>query len=193
MCLFQYINYAMGGASLVDHWVKYLPAKQETQVTSLGWEDTLEKKPGKSYGQRILAGYIPWGLKLSDTTYWLNLTHTMLCVRSCQLIKWVKSYKSSPLHGFYIVTIDLTKKEGDRLKNCLQSYQLQIGVCGGHLSFTLQGSNHTLLHSTHSTWSSGWSVRHSILRGKLRIGFQMVRYSQELILWVKFSPYLEKH
>ena len=48
--------------------VKYLAAKQETQVQSLGHEDSLEKEmvpvflPGKSYGQGSLASYSPWGL-----------------------------------------------------------------------------------------------------------------------------------
>ena len=48
--------------------VKNLPAVQETQVRSLGWKDPLEKEmanhsvslPGKSHGQRSLAGYSPW-------------------------------------------------------------------------------------------------------------------------------------
>ena len=51
--------------------VKNLPAKQETQVRSLGQEDPLEKEmaptpvflPGKSPGQRNSAGYNPWGCK----------------------------------------------------------------------------------------------------------------------------------
>ena len=45
------------------------------QFQSLGQEDTLKKEwqptavflPGKSYGQRSLAGYGPWGRKESDT------------------------------------------------------------------------------------------------------------------------------
>ena len=45
--------------------VKNLPAVQETQVQSLGWEDALEKGmatplvslPGESHGQRSLVGY----------------------------------------------------------------------------------------------------------------------------------------
>ena len=47
---------------------------QQTQVQSLGWEDPLEDEmtpvflPGKSQGQKSLAGYSPWGLKESDTT-----------------------------------------------------------------------------------------------------------------------------
>ena len=56
--------------------VKNLPAVQETQVRSLGWGDPLEKgwQPtpvlllGKSYGQRTLAGYSPWGCKELDMT-----------------------------------------------------------------------------------------------------------------------------
>ena len=56
--------------------VKNLPAVQETQVQSLGWEDPLEKEmqptpvslPGKSHGQRSLVGCSPWGHKESGTT-----------------------------------------------------------------------------------------------------------------------------
>ena len=45
---------------------------QETQVQFLGWQDPLEKEmvpttpvflPGKSHGQRSLAGYSLWGRK----------------------------------------------------------------------------------------------------------------------------------
>ena len=50
--------------------VESLPAMRETDVRSLGQEDPLEKEmathplvflPGKSHGQRSLAGYSPWG------------------------------------------------------------------------------------------------------------------------------------
>ena len=52
-------------------WLKNPPTMQETQVQSLGWEDTLEKKmvthssnlPGKSCEQRSLVGYNPRGCK----------------------------------------------------------------------------------------------------------------------------------
>ena len=55
--------------------VKNPPAMQKTWVQSLDQEDPLEEKcqstpvflPGKSLGQRSLAGYSPWGLKESDT------------------------------------------------------------------------------------------------------------------------------
>ena len=53
--------------------VKNSPAKQETQVQSLGQEDALEKGmtthpspvflPEKPHGQRSLASYSPWGYK----------------------------------------------------------------------------------------------------------------------------------
>ena len=63
-------------ASLVAQMVKHLPAILETQVRSLGREDTLEKEwqptpvllLGKSYEQRSLVGYCPWGHKESDMT-----------------------------------------------------------------------------------------------------------------------------
>ena len=62
--------------------VKNPPAMQETQVQSLGQEDLLEKEmvptsvflPGKSHGQRSLAGYNPRGCKESDITEWLTLS-----------------------------------------------------------------------------------------------------------------------
>ena len=56
--------------------VKHLPAKKETHVPSLDWEDSLEKEmathsvllPGKFHGQRSLVGYGPWDHKESVTT-----------------------------------------------------------------------------------------------------------------------------
>ena len=45
-------------ASFVAQTVKNLPAMQETQVQSLGQEDTLEK--GMAAPSRILAWRIPW-------------------------------------------------------------------------------------------------------------------------------------
>ena len=71
--------------------VKNLPTMLETKVWSLGWEDPLEKGvsthslfplripvclPGKSHGQKTLAGYSPWGHKESDTTEQLTLHFT---------------------------------------------------------------------------------------------------------------------
>ena len=45
-------------ASLVAQTVKNLPAMQETQVQSLGWEDPLEKKVAAH--SSILAWRTPW-------------------------------------------------------------------------------------------------------------------------------------
>ena len=39
-------------------WVKNMPAMQETQVQSLGWEDPLEKRMATHF--RIFAWRIPW-------------------------------------------------------------------------------------------------------------------------------------
>ena len=62
--------------------VKYLPAKQETKVQSLGQEDSLEKEmapvflPGKSHGQGSLVGCGPWGVN----NYNINIyMHTCTC------------------------------------------------------------------------------------------------------------------
>ena len=63
-------------ASLVAQLKKNLPAMQETQVQSLGWEDLLEKKmathstilPGKFHTQRSLVCCSPWGCKELDRT-----------------------------------------------------------------------------------------------------------------------------
>ena len=63
-------------ASLVAQTMKNLPAVQETQIRSLGQEDSLEKGrathsgilPGEFHGQKSLVGYSPLGRKESDTT-----------------------------------------------------------------------------------------------------------------------------
>ena len=63
--------------------LKNLPAMQETQVRSLGQEDPLEEEmtttlvflPGKSHGQKSLAGYSPWGHRELDVTEHAH-THT---------------------------------------------------------------------------------------------------------------------
>ena len=64
---------------------------QETQVQSLGWEDPLEKEmeptpvflPGKSHGQRSLAGYSSWNQRRVGHD-WAN-THT--CTHSVLQLK----------------------------------------------------------------------------------------------------------
>ena len=78
-------------ASLVAQLVKNPPAKQETWVRSLGWEDPLEK--GKTTHYSILAWripwtvYSPWSCKESDTTERLSLS---LHVAHFDWVKWAK-------------------------------------------------------------------------------------------------------
>ena len=68
--------------------VKNLPAHAGDAGSSLCQEDTLEKEwlptpvflPGKSHGQRKLAGYSTWGHKELDTTEQLTHTHRVWVV-----------------------------------------------------------------------------------------------------------------
>ena len=70
--------------NLVAQSVQNPPAIWETQVRSVGGEDPLEKEmathssilPGKSHGQRSLAGCSPWGCKESDMTERVNHHHS---------------------------------------------------------------------------------------------------------------------
>ena len=57
--------------------VKNLPTMQETQVQSLGWEDSLEKEMATHsstlalkipWTEKLGAGYYPWGHKELGTT-----------------------------------------------------------------------------------------------------------------------------
>ena len=48
----------LSGTSLVAQLIKNLPAVQETQIQSLGWEDPLEKEMATH--SSILAWKIPW-------------------------------------------------------------------------------------------------------------------------------------
>ena len=87
----------MHGASLVAQMVKHLPAMQETQVWSLGREDSLQEGmatvssilSGEFHGQRSLEGYSPWGHKESDMTEQLNF---------CFLFTSFYAYKLTNIH-----------------------------------------------------------------------------------------------
>ena len=80
----EWIGYPLqcSWASPVAQLVKNPPAMWETWVWSLGWEDPLKVEmvthssilAGESHGQRSLAGYSPWSLKVSETTEWLSLS-----------------------------------------------------------------------------------------------------------------------
>ena len=70
-------------AFLVAETVKHLPAMQEIQLQSLGWEDPLEKEMAahssilawKIPYQFPLVSYSPWGRKESDTTEQLHFLY----------------------------------------------------------------------------------------------------------------------
>ena len=47
------------------------------------WQPTPVFLPGKSYQQRSLAGYSPWGRKELDTTEWLTYTHIIFISYIC--------------------------------------------------------------------------------------------------------------
>ena len=87
----KWIQPELNWASLVAQTVKNLPAMQDTQVQSLGWEVPLEKRMATH--SSILAWRIPWteepgglqsyvnnpmyglwGHKESDITEWLTLS-----------------------------------------------------------------------------------------------------------------------
>ena len=66
--------------------IENLPAMQETQVLSQGWEDPLEKEMttySSILAWRIAVVYSPWGHKESDTTE--QLTHFLLLSPSSDL------------------------------------------------------------------------------------------------------------
>ena len=97
-------------ASLVAQTVKHLPAMQETWVWSLGQEHPLEKGmtptsvflPGKSHGQRSLAGYSLWGHKESHD--WVTNTHTC--------INWADSLQMMETKLFSLTEVFLSHETG---------------------------------------------------------------------------------
>ena len=63
-------------ASLVAQMVKNVPAVQETQVQSLGWEDPLEKEMAPQ--SSILAWEIPWTVEWQATVHGAAKSRTRL-------------------------------------------------------------------------------------------------------------------
>ena len=59
-------------------WVRKISLRRK-------WQPTLVFLPGKSHGQRTLAGYSPWGHKESDTTVCKH-THTHTCAWYCTVL-----------------------------------------------------------------------------------------------------------
>ena len=68
------------------------------------WQPAPVFLPGKSYGQRSLAGYSPWGRKELDMTERLTLTFHRMC-----FLKFYRSvrgrYKERLLHDYLAKTI----------------------------------------------------------------------------------------
>ena len=77
--------------------VKNLPAKQETQVQSLGQEDpppwrrewllTPVFLPGEFYAQRSLEGYSPWGHELRVGHNWSD----MACMHESKQVRKINN------------------------------------------------------------------------------------------------------
>ena len=107
---FQHINFGEKKHSvciqvwrtfLVAQMVKHLPTMQETRVQSLDREDLLEKEmathssilPGKSHGQRSLAGYSPQRSQTvgHDRALNLPLWNPLLARHSWVLWHWTQA------------------------------------------------------------------------------------------------------
>ena len=81
-----------------DLWDREIPWRRK-------WQPTVLFLPGKSHGQRNLAGYSPWGCKESDITEWLSTnTH---------------NHKSKKWLSIFICSPDLSEPElSDYIPNC---------------------------------------------------------------------------
>ena len=94
--------------------IKNLPAIENIKIQFLGWEDLWRKKwqptpiflPGKSYGQRSLEGYSPWGHKKVRhhlVTKEEKPTFSPSFTPSSQAWMWEKQRgREAPLRVFYM-------------------------------------------------------------------------------------------
>ena len=88
--------------SLVAQSVKNMSSVKEMGVWSLGWEDPLKKEmathffflPGKSHGQRSLAGYSPW-----DHKSWTQFSDKTTTTQTTKL----HGFKCCPLALFIVI------------------------------------------------------------------------------------------
>ena len=71
-------------------WVRKIPWRRK-------WQPTLGFLPGKSHGQRGLAGCSPWGCKKSDLTCWLN-THARLFNEQAKSSDWDFWFCKTEMH-----------------------------------------------------------------------------------------------
>ena len=71
-------------------WVRKIPWRRK-------WQPTRGFLPGKSHGQKGLAGHSPWGCKKSDMTYWLN-THACLSNEQAKSSDWYFWFCKTEMH-----------------------------------------------------------------------------------------------
>ena len=88
LCQDQYILFSDASGTDINHLDWYLISAADAMDSFNSWSPHADSRrrqwhsppvllPGKSHGQRSLAGYSPWGHKESDTTEWLSArTHT---------------------------------------------------------------------------------------------------------------------
>ena len=107
-------------ASLVAQMVKNLPAKWETWVQSLGWEDPLEK--GTATHSSILAWRIPWTENLAGYSLWghkeLDLAEQLShkgSERGNQADTWRKAFPERAIAGVENLSLHLVRVPEDTL------------------------------------------------------------------------------
>ena len=145
----------------MDHLVKNPPAMPETWFQFLGREDPWSWKwqpipifvPGKSHGQRSLAGYSPWGHKRArhDSVTNHHHHHSSLIVRPwvrtktvlCHIKKKKKKKKKKNPEGFNGSHKCFTKTLGiDLLMNILSSSLIScLHFTSSHIFLTCRGGS----------------------------------------------------
>ena len=98
--MYVHAIYVYVWTSLVAQWSRIHLQMQETHVQSLDgddpwrtkWQSTAVFLPEKSYGQRSLVGYSPWGHKELLTT-----EATLTCMQACWVL-WLSKPAFSSIH-----------------------------------------------------------------------------------------------
>ena len=112
------------------------------------WKPTPIFSPGKSHGQRSLAGYKPWGHKESDTT---ERTHTHLVIQSSQLT--VHFFPRQHLLGFKAQDLWAPHFEPRKQVRRIMTYEKQRVP-----ALEPTGHNSICFHHLHQPWNwAGYS------------------------------------